>query len=202
MSDYLGLLNWKMHPPRGVSLYYQNVRGLKTKTREFLLNVISRDIDVVVLTETWLNDSIHCTELFDNDYTVFRADRDLSRTAKLDGGGCLIAVKSKNYACRLDDWEVMDGDLWLSVVKGDNERLFINVKYINCNSTLEHYNAHFKKIEEIVTVSSPNSEFLLLGDYNLSDSITWNVDSDGVCSPGNIQGVKRPTAHALIEPCR
>lgn len=90
----------------------------------------------------------------------------------------------------------MDGDLWMSIVKSDNERLFINVKYINCKITLDQYNAHFKKMEEIVTVSSPNSEFLLLGDYNLSNSITWNVDSDGVCSPGSIQGVKRPMAHA------
>lgn len=87
-----------MDSPKGV--YYQNVRGLSTKTREFLLNVISRDLDVVVLTETWLNDSIHCSE-FDKYYTVFRADHDLSRTNKLDGGGCLVAVKSKYV-----DWRI------------------------------------------------------------------------------------------------
>lgn len=109
MSDQL--LNYEMHFLKGVSVYYQNVRGLKTKTGEFLSNILNRDIDVVVLTETWLNDSIHCSELFDKCYTVYRADRDLTRTVKLDGGGCLVAVKSKYVAHRLCDWEISDGDL-------------------------------------------------------------------------------------------
>lgn len=184
---------------KDLSVYYQNVRGLKTKTGEFLSNILSRDIDVIVLTETWLNDSIHCGELFDKSYTVYRADRDLSRTVKLDGGGCLIAVKSKYYACRIYEWEVMDGDLWMTIEKSDNEKLIINVKYINCNSTLDQYNTHFKKIEEIVNISSPKSEFLLLGDYNLADSVSWSADSDGVCSPYNVQGLKKLMAHALID---
>lgn len=188
-----------MQSHKNFNVYCQNVRGLRTKTGEFLLNILSREIDVVVLCETWLNDNIHCTELFDKGYTVYRADRDLSRTVKLDGGGCLIAVKSNYYSRRMDDWEVTDEDLWVSVEKSDSERLYINVKYINCNSTIDQYNAHFKKIEEIVNVSSSKSEFLLLGDYNLSDSITWMVDSDGVCSAQNVQGPKKPMADALID---
>lgn len=188
-----------MHLLKSMNVYYQNVRGLKSKTSEFLSNILSRDIDIIVLTETWLNDSIHCSELFDKSYVVYRVDRDLSRTAKLDGGGCLVAIKSKYFSCRLNEWEVTDGDLWVSIEQCDNERVYINVKYINCNSTIDQYNAHFDKIEEIINVSAPNSEFLLLGDYNLSDSITWSVDSDGVCNPQNVQGVKKLMAHALID---
>lgn len=103
---------------------------------------------------------------------MYRVDRDLIQTAKLDGGGCLVAVKTKYYSCRIDEWEVANEDLWISIAKCNNENLLINVKYIACNSTIDQYNVHLKKMEEIINVSTPNSEFLLLGDYNLSDSIT------------------------------
>lgn len=146
-----------------------------------------------------MNDNIHSSELFNECYTVYRVDRDLSRTTKTDGGGCLVAVKSKYYSYRLDDWAVMDGDMWISIQKSDNENLIINVKYIGCYYTLGQYNIHLKKIEEIVAVTSPNSEFLLLGDYNLSESITWIADSDGICSANNIHVTKKLMAHALVD---
>lgn len=41
-----------------VNIYYQNVNGLRSKTHEFYLSVISCDYDVIVLTETFLNKSI------------------------------------------------------------------------------------------------------------------------------------------------
>ena len=72
-----------------LKLYYQNVRGLRTKTKEFFLAVIDNDYDIIVLTETWLSSDIYDAELFSANYVVFRYDRALSR-----GGGVLIAVKS------------------------------------------------------------------------------------------------------------
>lgn len=33
--------------------------------------------DIIVLSETWLNDGIHTSELFDNRYVVYRGDRNL-----------------------------------------------------------------------------------------------------------------------------
>lgn len=184
---------------KDVSVYYQNVRGLRSKTGEFLANVLSRDIDVIALTETLLNDDIHSSELFDKSYVVYRVDRDLSRTAKTDGGGCLIAVKCKYFSCRLNDWEVVDGDLWVMIEKCDGGKLFINVKYISCNSTLGDYDVHFRRIEEIVNVVSPNSDLLLLGDYNLSDSIEWEAGPGGICSARNVRGQKKLIAHALLD---
>lgn len=66
---------------------YQNVRGLRTIVKSFLSSELSRDLDVIVLSETWLNDDIHSTELFGRRFTVYRADHYLSQTDKIDGGG-------------------------------------------------------------------------------------------------------------------
>lgn len=152
-----------------LSVYYQNVRGLRTKTNEFLSNIMLRDIDVIVLSEMFLNDGVFTSELFDKRYIVYRVDRDLKLINKLDGGGCLIAVKSTLHSSRIEEWETEREDLWISIVKSENEKLFVNVRYIDCKSTLDQYNVHLKKIEEIVNISAPNGQFLLLGDYNLSD---------------------------------
>lgn len=55
--------------------------------------------------------------------------------------------------------------MWISVSKSENEKIFVNVKYIYCDATLNQYNTHMKKVEEIVNITAPNSQFLLLGDY-------------------------------------
>ena len=78
--------------------YYQNVRGLNGKLREFVLNVDASEFDVIALTETWLRDSVFDAEIFNNNYQVFRCDRSSSDSCKSRGGGVLIAVKSKFYS--------------------------------------------------------------------------------------------------------
>ncbi|CAH1989210.1 unnamed protein product [Acanthoscelides obtectus] len=55
-------------------IYYQNTRGLRSKTTEFFNNVRASDYDIICLTETWLKDGVCSSELFGADYTVFRRD--------------------------------------------------------------------------------------------------------------------------------
>lgn len=58
-----------------ISVYYQNVRGLRTKTSDFRYEVSTNNFDLIALTETWLHDGINSSEVFTNDYNVFRHDR-------------------------------------------------------------------------------------------------------------------------------
>lgn len=69
---------------------YQNVRGLRTKVNQFYLSVLQCTSDVVILTETWLNNSVNNAELFGTNYLCHRADRQ----EKSRGGGVLIAVNN------------------------------------------------------------------------------------------------------------
>jgi hypothetical protein len=54
-----------------VDIYYQNVRGLKTKQLELYDNVCSSDHNIICLTETWLNHLYYDHNLFPDCYTVF-----------------------------------------------------------------------------------------------------------------------------------
>ena len=69
-----------------ISILYQNVRGLRTKVDEFFVAVSDVQYDVIVLTETWLNECFHSAQLF-GDYHVYRCDRNPLSTGKSRGGG-------------------------------------------------------------------------------------------------------------------
>lgn len=58
-------------PVFSLSLYYQNVRGLRSKTSSVYMN--SLPFDIYALTETNLCAGIHDCELFPSEYNVFRA---------------------------------------------------------------------------------------------------------------------------------
>ena len=81
-----------------------NARSLKSFCKHNSGNVISNltafqnfvyheDLDIVCVTETWLNDSIRDSEILPYNYTTFRQDRCKNRV----GGGVLISVKSSSF---------------------------------------------------------------------------------------------------------
>jgi len=78
-----------------LKIFYQNVRGLKTK----LINIrcafpIFFIYDVIVLTETWLSPDIKDAELGFVGFRVYRLDRNPNNSSFSRGGGVLIAIKS------------------------------------------------------------------------------------------------------------
>ena len=72
-------------------MFYQNVRGLRSKADEFRLSVMETEYDVFVLTETWLDPSIPTALLFGDEYRIYRCDRDTTNSSHSRGGGVLIA---------------------------------------------------------------------------------------------------------------
>lgn len=76
-----------------LNIFYHNVRGLRTKTKQFYLNVLNNNYDIICLTETWLIKGIFDEELFDSRYNVYRKDRDYHNLEMDKGGGTLIAIR-------------------------------------------------------------------------------------------------------------
>jgi hypothetical protein len=91
---------WAMsHANFGNSLgiFYQNVRGLRTKQTELYDNVCASNFDIICLSETWLNDLCYDHNLFPNRYTVYRSDRPCINKAR--GGGVLTAITASLGSC-------------------------------------------------------------------------------------------------------
>ncbi|XP_052561924.1 uncharacterized protein LOC120425620 [Culex pipiens pallens] len=77
-------------PPRHFTIYYQNIRGMRTKTEKLRMALMSSDYDVVVLTETWL----HGNRLGVLRELQYLPTRNTATSSAACGGGALVAVKS------------------------------------------------------------------------------------------------------------
>lgn len=160
-------------------LYYQNVRGLKTKVNKILLTSISCDYNIVCFTETWLNPEINNAEIFANKFLVYRQDRNVLNSTKSDGGGVLIAVLS-----------VIDSELFLIPntetiecicvkLKLSNKHIYIYCLYIPPNSSEDVLTKHLKALE-FLSDQLRDSEFIIIvGDFNLP-TINWIEDDSNI----------------------
>ncbi|GBM57525.1 hypothetical protein AVEN_97641-1 [Araneus ventricosus] len=146
-----------------LSLFYQNVRGLRTKTSDFYSSVASDDQDVLLITETWLCDEIDSLELFDDRYLVFRRDRGSSSDSCRRGGGVLIAVKKCFNPCILDlpgsDLEAV----WLSIKLNYRQKMLVCVVYFPPSSRADTYVEFFDCFENFGFFYN----ILICGDFNL-----------------------------------
>jgi hypothetical protein len=92
------ILNWEMFPSLlAVPLSVRShVRGLCSRTRSFAS--LAHDFNILALTETWLNDSINNSELFDiSNYNTYRCPRVVKKVHNL------FVVKDINFFFFLDD---------------------------------------------------------------------------------------------------
>ena len=78
---------------------YQNVRGLRSKTSETLMNACNMDAPILCLSETWLSHDIQDSELLLNLFSVYRSDRNFIASGKSRGGGVLFA-RQEYLKCR------------------------------------------------------------------------------------------------------
>lgn len=166
-------------------IYYQNVRGLRTKTLDFKRSIQLCSYNVIVLTETWLWEGIRTEELFSDAFTVWRRDRDYGRLGQKRGGGVLIAVRRDLAAFARPEWHSTAEDLWITVKFRSNINtppvyLHIGCLYLISQNLGLPLTAQLENFsDKVLSISAEhiNDKFLILGDFNQS-SITWTVSSD------------------------
>lgn len=162
------------HKYNKLKIYYQNVRGLRTKTLDFYHSIAISDYDVVVLCETWLTSSIKDSELFDDRYFVYRRDRESSGFhGGKSGGGVLIAVSKRWTSYRLQKYESKCEDVWVGIdikINKKLERLLICGIYLP-PPIQKHVLDNF--ICNTNNVLENNVYSIILGDFNLS-CIQWS----------------------------
>lgn len=145
-----------------INLFYQNVRGLKTKLRTLRNNLHLIPHDLVAITETYLDDSVGDAELTDRHWSVHRRDR------KSPCGGVLLAARSPITLHRRPELETDCGeDLWTSFT-WHGSTCFICVVYIKPKSTDFDYIRFFCKVESFI--NDLKAPVLILGDLNLNSA--------------------------------
>lgn len=147
---------------------------MKSKLNKLYLSSMASHYDVIILTETWLNSTVFDNEIFSDDYLVYRCDRNnLNCPGKQEGGGVLIAVKSKFRSSRLNSsFDEHIEHVCVSLYTQTN-RIILFGSYIPPCSDKMVYNTHVNSITEITaSLNGDNVNNLVFGDFNLP-RLTW-----------------------------
>lgn len=164
-----------------INIYYQNVRGLRTKTSNLYRNICLSAYDVIVFTETWLVDDIFSSELFDDRYLVWRRDRDYGRTVQKCGGGVLIAVKKELTVIERPEWRSSAEDIWVTIILKKSRpsvkyKLHLCALYLCKENIGNSYNTqllNFTNNLNNLILNNPLDKYILLGDFNFGNSVEW-----------------------------
>ncbi|CAG5018128.1 unnamed protein product [Parnassius apollo] len=158
-----------------------------TKLPDVFLEVSANNFDLIVLTETWLNDSIFDSEIFDSRYQVFRRDRSSNTfNENNDGGGVAIAVKKSISAYRNHNFESRCEDLWVTLELG-NYRICVCSVYLRSPLNQTHLK-HFTENAGNV-INNTCNDILIFGDFNLRDIVWTPSNADSSLKPSNFDNI-------------
>lgn len=176
---------------KSLNVFYQNVRGLRTKTIELKNNILCSEYDIIIITETWLHEGIFDGEFCDDRYDVFRFDRDPTITGKDKGGGVFILTRRTLGATRKAFSSPAATELlWVTVPACACSAL---VNFHICAAYIppevHRLPSDIKIFADSVKFNMetyPNDNFFLIGDFNLP-FITWNDSKPIFLRKGSIE---------------
>lgn len=165
--------------------------GIKSKFKTIRAALELSSYDVVVITETWFDDSVVTTELFNSNWSVFRCDRNSKTSVKTGGGGVLIAVKNNWRTVQLYPAIECIEQVWVQIelTHSVSKYLTVGAVYLPPGSPKEKYEAFAEYMEPLVSLEESNT--VVLGDFNLPN-LRWSPDewNELVFHPINVSSEK------------
>lgn len=173
-----------------LKVYYQNCRSIRGKLKNLYLQSLLCNYDVIVFTETWLNESVMSGEVLDDRFIVYRRDRCLKSAGKLDGGGVLIGVRKYLNSYRRPKLESVSEDLWVTIpYSGKNLSKTLNLcaVYIPSPCTPQKMEIQMDNLSNALNILDNDGiqETLIMGDFNLS-CIVWTSTKCGKLVPSEL----------------
>ena len=147
---------------------------MKTKITALKMNIALSKLhyDVLIFTETWLDDSIRDCDILFHGYKSYRCDRNLLHAMKAKGGGVLILVRESLTSSQ----ELLYGDGYQSIIvsiDSQGGKLIVGAVYIAPHTSmpgsknfLEAYNDFNDRITQLLQ-NKANNDIFICGDFNL-----------------------------------
>ncbi|CAH0730476.1 unnamed protein product, partial [Brenthis ino] len=181
-----------------LNIYYQNFRGINTKLDDIRLATLRTNYDLIVATETWLNESVMDSELFSEDFNIYRRDRQSTKLSTKRGGGVLFAVSKKYISRRIEHYESAHEDLWINIKlnnSGMSKNILVCVLYLPPPVVPNTLNLILDNISS--NLQSYQGEVLILGDFNLGFT-DWSCDINN-CNSVTPRNYGNLLGYALID---
>lgn len=159
---------------------------MRTKLNQFVCNIPFFDQDLIILTETWLVNSIHNSELGLLNYEIYRLDREEIRNDVARGGGILIACK-RSVPSRIIKTSNTSIETIFVLIEILNKKILVNATYLPPEPSYADLSAYTSLLDEVIS-NYPDAVTLIFGDFNLP-FLKWNFCENIqrlVCSDSNI----------------
>lgn len=144
------------------------------------------EFDVLLFTETFLDEDINTNELGLSSFHVFRCDRSLKSSSHSRGGGVLIAVKNHLSAIQLSPSIDSIEHVFVVINLGGSNKILITNVYIPPSSPIEVYENHCASVSSVLQdFMCDGCEVIVCGDFNFPN-VTWCNDEYGATPNGLI----------------
>ena len=143
-----------------------NCCGIVNKHLEIQDLLLSQNIDILLCTETHLEDSISDSEVFLPNYSVYRKDRNRQ------GGGVSIAIRSDLPSCQLDTVPNLE-IIWVQLHFISFNDIILGCFYRPPNSPLSMQNDLRNSLQQIRS-QFPGAKIILGGDFNCP-GVDWST---------------------------
>ena len=157
-------------PKNNLRVIVANCNSVASKSAE-LANVVDyTEPDILLLTETKLDNRVSSSEFLPQGYTcASRHDRNRS------GGGIMIMTRSSLQVENIAIEDVSCETTWASVTLADNKKLVVGVFYRQPNNSTEQVEQLELAIEQVTHKfrNNNNITYILGGDFNTGD-IDWD----------------------------
>ncbi len=137
-----------------------NSRSVSNKILFIQSYILSKLLDIICITETWLTNEHFDSEILPIDFCIYRRDRE-SR-----GGGILIGVK-KSIPSRL--YSIGCNAEFLAIEISTKPTVLLCCVYVPPNSPNDYYTNIISSLRSLST----SNHIIILGDFNTPD-INWN----------------------------
>ena len=136
-----------------------SARSLQNKLLDFQAVVYTRKIDIVIVSETWLDNTVPDYKFLLNGYTIFRKDRIGRR-----GSGVLLAFKSQIMDWRRYDLTANCKLVWCEFLLSLGQKILFGVYYRPPNTGVEYFHC---LCDSLATTDDKFDKIFLAGDFNL-----------------------------------
>jgi len=158
--------------------FYHNCSGMRTKLKKLMIDARSCHFDILVFTETWLNDSFFDSEILDDSWTIHRKDRNYKALGLDKGGGVIIAVKnsfcSEHISLRSDYNEY---EFAFTKINLQTYYIYIGVVYFPPNSLESSYLDFLEKCKTLLSDLREEDKIFIFGDFN-RNSLSFFIDDE------------------------
>lgn len=155
---------------------------MKSKLSNLYIDSFDLNHQILVLSETWLNNNILDSEILCSEYIIFRRDRITNTT----GGGVLIAVPKCLETVKMENIPIDNIEFIAVKIKLNCKNLFVTCSYIPPNSEQITYLQHLNALKSVLFSINPEDLVFVFGDFNLP-YLSWKFLPDSLCySPINI----------------